>query len=107
MTEIAPPCPTCAMPTVKKDGAYGEFWSCTQYPKCKGTVSIEDNDFLPSKEIETLSYVKIGHAFEYIRNIGGSKEAIYWLKIAMQSGRGVKMNKAKKAGKKSDRPSDL
>jgi len=32
-----PNCPACKGPMVLKKGRYGEFWSCLEYPKCKGT----------------------------------------------------------------------
>jgi len=32
-----PTCPLCKGPMQLKKGKYGEFWSCLNYPKCKGT----------------------------------------------------------------------
>jgi len=32
-----PNCPTCSGPMQLKTGKYGKFWSCLQYPNCKGT----------------------------------------------------------------------
>lgn len=45
----APNCPTCNAKMVYKSGgltkdgrAYGAFWSCSTYPKCKGSMKHED-----------------------------------------------------------------
>lgn len=34
---IAPDCPKCGSPMQLKTGKFGEFWSCTKFPECKGT----------------------------------------------------------------------
>ena len=34
---IAPNCPKCGHPMQLKTGKYGEFWSCTKFPDCRGT----------------------------------------------------------------------
>ena len=43
-TTASPACPLCTKPMVKRmarrgSNAGGEFWGCTGYPSCKGTVS--------------------------------------------------------------------
>jgi four helix bundle suffix protein len=38
--EDAPPCPLCGEPTRLRHGKNGDFWGCTAYPTCKGTVNI-------------------------------------------------------------------
>jgi len=35
---FGPPCPVCNHHTVSKEGRYGVFWGCVQYPKCSGTT---------------------------------------------------------------------
>jgi hypothetical protein len=35
-----PTCPLCATPMNKKQGKYGEFWSCQRFPDCRGTRNI-------------------------------------------------------------------
>lgn len=35
-----PTCPLCAAPMNKKQGKYGEFWSCQRFPDCRGTRNI-------------------------------------------------------------------
>lgn len=35
-----PPCPECGGTTRVRDGRYGRFYGCTQYPECKGTIKI-------------------------------------------------------------------
>lgn len=35
---MGPTCPKCGAATVERKGAYGDFWGCTNYPECKGTV---------------------------------------------------------------------
>ncbi len=36
----APACPECGKPMRKRHSERGDFWGCSQYPKCKGTVNI-------------------------------------------------------------------
>ena len=33
-------CPTCNAAMVKRDGKFGPFYSCSEYPKCKGTRKV-------------------------------------------------------------------
>lgn len=35
-----PDCPICGSAMRLRKGKYGEFWSCTRYPECKGTRSL-------------------------------------------------------------------
>lgn len=30
------PCPKCGAPTILRIGKYGEFYGCSNFPKCKG-----------------------------------------------------------------------
>ena len=36
----SPSCPQCNGSMVLKKGRFGEFWSCTRYPDCKGTKNV-------------------------------------------------------------------
>jgi PD-(D/E)XK nuclease superfamily/Topoisomerase DNA binding C4 zinc finger len=36
----APACPTCNGPMRRRSGKFGEFWSCMNYPACKGTRNV-------------------------------------------------------------------
>lgn len=36
-----PACPRCGAPTRQRKGKNGPFWSCSQYPECKGTASVD------------------------------------------------------------------
>jgi len=36
----APLCPKCQSPMSLKKGPYGDFYGCSQYPRCKGTAKI-------------------------------------------------------------------
>ncbi|RMS04092.1 hypothetical protein ALP73_200357 [Pseudomonas coronafaciens pv. garcae] len=36
-----PECPLCRAKMSQRKGSSGLFWACTRYPKCKGTVNIE------------------------------------------------------------------
>lgn len=38
--ENTPPCPTCNGSMQLKTGRFGEFWSCINYPDCKGTQNV-------------------------------------------------------------------
>ncbi|WP_413728321.1 DNA topoisomerase III [Sodalis sp. RH19] len=38
-----PACPICGAATRQRTGKTGVFWSCSRYPDCKGTVSIESS----------------------------------------------------------------
>lgn len=33
-------CPICKSPMVKRQGKFGEFYGCSRYPECKGTLKI-------------------------------------------------------------------
>ena len=33
----APSCPLCDLPMARRNGEFGPFWACHQYPRCKGT----------------------------------------------------------------------
>lgn len=37
---IAPKCPQCSSEMQRRSGKFGEFWGCTKYPFCKGTLNI-------------------------------------------------------------------
>jgi DNA topoisomerase-1 len=39
-------CPKCGAGLVKKDGRFGSFLACSDYPKCKYTASIEEQEDL-------------------------------------------------------------
>lgn len=41
--EAGPACPICNASTLRRKGKSGPFWSCSQYPACKGTVPIRKN----------------------------------------------------------------
>lgn len=32
-----PDCPRCQRKMVLRNGKYGKFWGCSQFPRCKGT----------------------------------------------------------------------
>lgn len=36
-----PACPLCDGPMRLKTGRYGDFWSCLEYPRCKGTRDVQ------------------------------------------------------------------
>jgi DNA topoisomerase-3 len=36
-----PPCPLCGGPMRPRKGKNGPFWSCSQYPECRGAASVE------------------------------------------------------------------
>ena len=38
-------CPNCGSELVKRNGAYGEFWGCSNYPDCTYTKNIIDDDY--------------------------------------------------------------
>lgn len=39
--EGSPACPLCQKPMKKRKSQHGDFWGCTGYPACNGTVRIE------------------------------------------------------------------
>ena len=40
----APPaCPRCSSPMIQRRGNRGQFWGCSTYPRCRGTVNILTN----------------------------------------------------------------
>lgn len=36
-----PKCPNCGKPMIKRSGKFGEFYGCSDFPKCRGTVNIK------------------------------------------------------------------
>lgn len=40
-----PLCPVCESRMIQRKSSFGPFWGCTRYPKCKGTVPIEEEEF--------------------------------------------------------------
>ena len=53
-------CPNCGSALVKRNGKNGEFWSCTNYPKCK--TAFDDADGKPdfAGKIRTARLIKEG-----------------------------------------------
>ncbi len=43
LKEGAPKCPTCGGALVKRHGKNGDFWGCTNYPKCRTTFDDKDD----------------------------------------------------------------
>lgn len=37
-----PRCPRCKSRMALRDGAYGEFWGCVNYPPCRGTRQLSE-----------------------------------------------------------------
>ncbi|XOZ33835.1 DNA topoisomerase 3 [Halomonadaceae bacterium KBTZ08] len=40
-------CPRCRAPMRRRSGPYGEFWSCSRFPQCKGTRRIAEEPETP------------------------------------------------------------
>lgn len=40
-------CPKCDSPMVARNGKNGWFWGCSTYPKCKGSLNVEEVDYCP------------------------------------------------------------
>lgn len=40
-------CPRCRAPMRQRSGPYGEFWSCSRFPQCKGTRRIAEEPQTP------------------------------------------------------------
>jgi len=36
-------CPRCRAPMRQRTGKFGDFWSCTRYPECRGTRPMEND----------------------------------------------------------------
>jgi len=39
-TSGSPTCPRCGSSMQRRSGHYGQFWGCSRYPRCKGTLKI-------------------------------------------------------------------
>ncbi len=50
MTDI--PCPICGKPLVKKYGRFGQFLACQDYPQCKGTKPLPEEEAAQKKLAE-------------------------------------------------------
>lgn len=35
---LGPACPKCSATMVDRNGAYGDFWGCSNFPECKGIL---------------------------------------------------------------------
>ena len=46
-------CPSCGGVLVRRNGQYGEFVGCRNYPKCKYTQNLSDFD---EKELKLINY---------------------------------------------------
>ena len=40
VTKNAPKCPKCGKKMILKHGPYSDFWGCSDYPKCSGTLKL-------------------------------------------------------------------
>ncbi len=49
LRELIPSCPKCGNPMTPRSGKHGDFWGCTRYPKCKGTLDW-DNDLAEQRD---------------------------------------------------------
>lgn len=38
----SPPCPICGEETVLREGKYGQFFGCFNFPLCRGTVDAKE-----------------------------------------------------------------
>lgn len=47
-----PDCPDCGHPMVKRDGMYGEFYGCRQFPACRGTRKLDWKNQKPKPKQE-------------------------------------------------------
>lgn len=67
------PCPECNAPMrIVKGGQYGDYWSCTVYPKCKGALDIMPDGALPPlcPEDEEHGLMRIRPGKEGMRFLG-------------------------------------
>ncbi|MCV6608666.1 MAG: type I DNA topoisomerase [Campylobacterales bacterium] len=58
--EIGEDCPDCSSPLVKRSGRFGEFISCSTYPKCKYTRDLGGNGEKEEPEVTDLKCDKCG-----------------------------------------------
>lgn len=56
--EDSPLCPKCGNKMVEKNGPYGNFWGCTKFPNCKGSIPFKSNSIIQKNKelIEIISY---------------------------------------------------
>lgn len=53
-----PKCPKCQKDMVKRPGKYGDFWGCSNYPRCKGIRKIYKKHDTPQQVRELKSIDK-------------------------------------------------
>ncbi len=61
--ETPPTCPECNKPMASRNGKYGQFWGCSQYPSCRGIRNIKGTAKLPSQpqvRVESKSHAFTG-----------------------------------------------
>jgi DNA helicase II / ATP-dependent DNA helicase PcrA len=61
-----PVCPDCGSTMVLRESKWGEFYGCSQYPKCKKTISVKNVD----KSKQSMSYEDAAN------NIGDLKKSL-------------------------------
>lgn len=82
-------CPVCAKDCVPKKGgwdALGWFLGCPDFPKCPGKLSKDEvKDCKVTEEGKVDALEKLRKALDYVAAMGGTKEALKWLRIASES----------------------
>lgn len=71
-SRFLPLCPSCDLPMVKRSSARGEFWGCSQYPKCRGTRPCSETEKPKPGYPRTKQHPQA--AFAPIKVVSGSTE---------------------------------
>lgn len=73
--ETKPNCPECSELMVRRNGKYGKFWGCPNFPRCRGTRSMNNPkpEFKKKQEKEFFKPSPYQEAiFECVKNGGGN-----------------------------------
>lgn len=60
MSTDAPSCPRCNSAMRLRKGGFGEFWACSRYPICKGTVNVKSPDGSAPREMAPSKPPQLG-----------------------------------------------
>lgn len=64
-------CPRCGAPMVLRNGRYGKFYGCTNYPQCEGTRDYETPYYRDRANTPSDTWCSTcGEQMEYSRNGG-------------------------------------
>ncbi len=78
-------CPICGGEMAERNGSRGPFWGCCDYPRCRGTRSIVEENRKPTEQQKKAVGDKMAAALAFVEAVGGVAEARKYLYLAGQA----------------------